>query len=1109
MSSVFAQTVSFAPITPLSNIYAGANYAGKYTNTTVKVTLSGSSFVTANAGAGIPVTLSATPVTGVTYGFSANNFTNSQNFVYMTVAVTNVAKGTYPITITATTNSVTCATTNYLTLIVGNLWTNNGANTSWSSPVNSTLGGINDGDDVMFQDAGSNTNYVDASHTLSSLTFIRNTTATNQNMAMATGTTLTITNGFLVTVDTTNNNSKTTGVNISGVGAAIIVTNQAINAAINSVSTGSTGTTNNMSGLDTFKVYANRFAVGDYNFATAGGVGAQLVIASLAKTNLVMTAYNSAVDFSSANTNELKYAVSVANNGTTFNNGSIALLNLGIYSQFMADSIGFGTGRAGGANAMQFNPAFTNSQAPYLSFRNADGVSRVSAVAIGVDSGGTGTGSNTKYNFNLNNGYVDMLVDTMIIGRVRNTNFNAQAVSTFTYNYGAVNVNTLRLGYQAFGNTVGTPTLTTGKLTLGGGTVGTNAALLSVNTELNLGYTAGDLVSGVNSAQCWGQVIINTNATVSANAITVGTLSTNNQIIVNNGGTLFVTNTIASTANYLALLALTNGRVTLAIHSGVTNIFANNVFVSGTPKINIASVPYSNTTAATNVIIQYSGAAPAAGLGIGTIPANFNNMSLVTDTSAKTISLVNAANSPKNLVWRGPGSVWDHSSFNWVDTNANVSAKFTDGDHVVFDDQSGVPTNITIMEVVLPSQSGTGILFTNSVNSYFFTTNSAAASGIDGGPAVIKSGTATVEIDGYANMSVQLNKGKITGTGLLGSLTSATNTFLGWAGEILSPVTIGGTATNSGVFDSGLTLSAGGALTNVGTINGAFAVSSGATLNNSGTLQSIGASTVAAGGSLINNGGTLSGISLAIGGTFFDSGTIIKLSGLLDILGNATFIPGGNGIGTTTVKQNSFSDPSTAGTVKFESGSTNIFKADYGAVGQKNTMVLANLVLFGGSSSNLKTNGGVLSITNIGTTAYANGQSFQLVGAQPSAAAFDPSQFTLNTTNTYPVMQPAYLAVGLSWDLSQTIFNGIVTVTTSTLPTTPTTITSTVSGNVLTLSWPSGYTGWRLLQQTNSLNVGLGTNWTIVPNSTATNSFSITNSLTTPAAFYELNYPYP
>ena len=58
-----------------------------------------------------------------------------------------------------------------------------------------------------------------------------------------------------------------------------------------------------------------------------------------------------------------------------------------------------------------------------------------------------------------------------------------------------------------------------------------------------------------------------------------------------------------------------------------------------------------------------------------------------------------------------------------------------------------------------------------------------------------------------------------------------------------------------------------------------------------------------------------------------------------------------------------------------------------------------------------------------------------------------------------------------------------------------------------TLSWPADNIGWRLQTQTNSLNSGLGTNWTDVPGSAATNLLTVPFNSTNSSVFYRLIYP--
>jgi hypothetical protein len=61
------------------------------------------------------------------------------------------------------------------------------------------------------------------------------------------------------------------------------------------------------------------------------------------------------------------------------------------------------------------------------------------------------------------------------------------------------------------------------------------------------------------------------------------------------------------------------------------------------------------------------------------------------------------------------------------------------------------------------------------------------------------------------------------------------------------------------------------------------------------------------------------------------------------------------------------------------------------------------------------------------------------------------------------------------------------------------------AGDQLTLTWPAERTGWTLQTQTNALAIGLGTNWSDVPGSTATNVFSLPLN-TNGCVFYRLIY---
>ena len=141
--------------------------------------------------------------------------------------------------------------------------------------------------------------------------------------------------------------------------------------------------------------------------------------------------------------------------------------------------------------------------------------------------------------------------------------------------------------------------------------------------------------------------------------------------------------------------------------------------------------------------------------------------------------------------------------------------------------------------------------------------------------------------------------------------------------------------------------------------------------------------------------------------------------------------------------------------------------------------------------ANSVTNGGTVIVTNIGA-ALAAGDIFTLFSAPLHSGSF-------GTVALPP------LGSGLSWSNSLAL-DGKLTVIGS-VNTNPTNIVSSVSGNQLTLTWPVDHIGWKLQAQTNSLSVGLRSNWVDVAGSTAVNTMTFTISPANGAVFYRMVYP--
>lgn len=136
-------------------------------------------------------------------------------------------------------------------------------------------------------------------------------------------------------------------------------------------------------------------------------------------------------------------------------------------------------------------------------------------------------------------------------------------------------------------------------------------------------------------------------------------------------------------------------------------------------------------------------------------------------------------------------------------------------------------------------------------------------------------------------------------------------------------------------------------------------------------------------------------------------------------------------------------------------------------------------------------NGGaiVLTVANVGPTNLVAGDKFQLFN-QPFPGGFVATNL------------PALPATYLYWTNNLSV-DGSIAVGSLVNPN-PTNLVTSVSGNVLSLTWPADHTGWTLQMQTNGLSGGLGTNWVDVPGSTSINSTNITVDPTLPTVFYRL-----
>lgn len=146
-----------------------------------------------------------------------------------------------------------------------------------------------------------------------------------------------------------------------------------------------------------------------------------------------------------------------------------------------------------------------------------------------------------------------------------------------------------------------------------------------------------------------------------------------------------------------------------------------------------------------------------------------------------------------------------------------------------------------------------------------------------------------------------------------------------------------------------------------------------------------------------------------------------------------------------------------------------------------------NLLVSGISSI---VNGGTLNLGSLPT--FAGGESFPLFSASSYGG-------------TFGTLLPATPDGTHTWVTTQLNTAGILAVSGG-VNTDPTNIVSKVNGSNLELTWPADHTGWTLQVQTNTLNVGLGTNWVSVPGSTSVHSVTNTINAANGSVFYRLKY---
>jgi len=293
---------------------------------------------------------------------------------------------------------------------------------------------------------------------------------------------------------------------------------------------------------------------------------------------------------------------------------------------------------------------------------------------------------------------------------------------------------------------------------------------------------------------------------------------------------------------------------------------------------------------------------------------------------------------------------------------------------------------------------------------------------------------------------------------------------------------IGSTAGNA-VILNGVITETGGSFGLTKTNAGGFVMTanntySGGTIINAGTLALSGNGSISNSASIaIATGGTLDVSALSsspwilnASQTLSGSGTV---TGAVATVGNATIAPGSaSAVGVMTA------------TGDITLNGTNVMKL--------NQTTATNDVLV--SRDGVITYGGTLYLTNLSGT-LSGSSTFKLFSASPG-----------NYSGGFSAIIPATPGPGRTWNTNTLTTDGILRIIATVNPN-PTNITVSVSGNILTLSWPPDYIGWRLQSQTNALAAGLRTNWVDVTGSDSVNMVTVTNNPANGTVFYRMAYP--
>jgi autotransporter-associated beta strand protein len=391
-----------------------------------------------------------------------------------------------------------------------------------------------------------------------------------------------------------------------------------------------------LSGLNNFNASLAQVLVG----ASVDNPGQVSGTLNLAKTNNITTTANLAAP-----------GIIVA---CAPNQNSLAVLNLGVTNTFNTDGLLVGGQRSSQnptSSKMVFNPAYVYAASlPTFKLRGSAGDgSRTAVLSLGdlqariqdynnlIITPGNGAGGS----IDLSGGKVDMLVDTMYVGRslpdsttLGSGGSGYNGLGGVLFESGTVNVNNLNIAYKQGTNASSCCNPNVSPTAPCFVTVRSNA-VLTVNANLTIAYRNGDQGDAVTAVN-----------------MPYGQLSVNDSAVVNVGGD------VAAPTNGISVIQLAGGTINMTNGS-----------------VSVGSLIGSGTISGAGTIMVYSNLSPGGDLsagfrspyasGVGTlnlsgtlIYSNSPNLGLVTNPAITFNLGANNTNSGINDLINVTGDVW-------------------------------------------------------------------------------------------------------------------------------------------------------------------------------------------------------------------------------------------------------------------------------------------------------------------------------------------------------------------------------------------------------------------------------------------------------------------